>query len=175
MREFGKEHTVKDAFLGLLSFVAHVVAALWITTLLSVLLTAIAAGLLKSSLRDSLAWFLVGIVGLILGYIANRAVLQRSACWVWIPGLIFLGFAIWDTVRRYDARWYQGCSATETVVNSFLVADSSKCGGGGPTLAVLFFTTPAFSSITYSLGARSALIVSRRKNNVSQPVRSSEG
>jgi hypothetical protein len=100
--------------------------------------------------------------GFVLGFLLNRKGSNRSACWVWPIGLAWLAYAIWDSVRSYDARWYQGCTASENVVNAFFILNARKCGGGESTLAGLFFTLPAISSVAYSIGAWIRLLSRKR-------------
>jgi hypothetical protein len=104
--------------------------------------------------------------GLVLGFLLNRKDSDRSACWVWPIGVAWLAYAIWDSVRGYDPRWYQGCTPWENVVNAFFIADAHKCGGGESSLAGLFFTTPAINSVAYSIGAWLGLLYAKRSNKI---------
>jgi hypothetical protein len=109
-------------------------------------------------IANPVVWF----PGFALGFFLNRKGSNRSACWVWLIGLAWLAYAIWDSVHSYDARWYQGCTASQNVVNAFFILNSRKCGGGESTLAGLFFTLPAISSVAYSIGAWLGLLSGKR-------------
>ena len=91
--------------------------------------------------------------GLVLGFLLNYVTRHRAACWVWVCGLAWLAVGILDSVRYYDRRFSQGCSAFENVANSFFALDSHRCGGGESTLGWLFFTMPALNSAAYTVGA----------------------
>jgi len=153
----------------------HATAALLIVSVGSTIVIALAENVLSAMPNnDFAAECLVFVIGIGAGFFVNRAAFTRVACWVWLPGLIWLAFGLWDSVRHYDPRWSQGCSATEYVINSFFVLDSSRCSGAeGPTLSGLFFTLPAYSSVAYSVGAWIALRVGRRRRNTSASLHSS--
>jgi hypothetical protein len=59
--------------------------------------------------------------------------------------------------KNHPPQWHQGCSVAQSAINAFFMTDSSKCGDGDEALYGLFFTLPAFCSITYSVGAWIAL------------------
>lgn len=151
-----------------LGFVFHALVAMLFVSLISIAAMAATADMLASlPFKDIFAECLVFIIALGVGFVANRAALTWVACWVWIPGLTWLAFGIWDSVQYFDPRWSQGCSAGQYVVNSFFVLDSSRCSGGeGPTLSGLFFSLPAFCSVAYAVGASIALRACRGKNTV---------
>jgi hypothetical protein len=96
------------------------------------------------------------------GFLVNRVALMRVACWVWVPGLIWLAFGLLGWVQHYDPRWHGGCSVGQDVVNAFFLVDSRKCGGGDEGLNWLVFTFPASNSVAYAVGAWIALWVGRR-------------
>jgi hypothetical protein len=100
-------------------------------------------------LANPLCWGPAFALGLALNYIAR----QRSACWVWLCGFVWAGMGIQDSVRYYNPLYSQGCTNFENIVNAFVTLNSHRCGGGGSTLAGLFFTFPAVSSVAYSVGA----------------------
>jgi hypothetical protein len=108
---------------------------------------------------------LVWGAALALGFFVNRITCDHSAYWVWLPGIAWLAYAIWDSVHLYDPRWYQGCTASENVVNAFFVLNSRRCGGGESTLSGIFFTVPAANSVAYSVGAWIGLSARRRRNS----------
>lgn len=100
--------------------------------------------------------------GFALGLLVNQKTLQHIACWVWLVGVAWLAAGIWDSINSYDARFYQGCSALENVVNGFFILNSHRCGGGSSTLEGLIFTIPALSSVAYSIGAWVPILRQRR-------------
>jgi hypothetical protein len=50
---------------------------------------------------------------------------------------------------------------------TFLVLNARKCGGGGSTLAGIFFTMPAMSSVVYAAGAWVALRSKQHRDRAS--------
>lgn len=145
-------------------FLLHTLAALPVGGITAVLLVGAIASFLPSRYQnDLLNWCPIFVIGLAFGFVANRKSLKNVACWVWLSGVAWLALGIWTSMRSYDPRYYQGCSATENVVNAFFVLNGHKCGGGSSTLAGVFFTIPAFDCIAYSVGAWAALRVARRK------------
>jgi len=148
-----------------LGFILHTLIASVLASVISICIIAIAANVLPN--KGIFIECLVFAVALGIGFLVNRVTLTRLACWVWLPGLVWLVFAIRDSVRDFDPRWYQGCSATQNVVNAFFVLDSHRCGGGGSTLAGVFFTLPAFCSLAYSVGAWIALRTGLQVSNSS--------
>lgn len=91
--------------------------------------------------------------GFALGLVLNYSARQRLAYRVWLCGFAWMAVGIQDSVHYYNPLYSQGCSNFENVVNAFLTLNSHRCGGGGSTLAGLFFTFPAVSSVAYSIGA----------------------
>jgi hypothetical protein len=159
-----RQPVTKNIFGAIFSYVVHSLTALLITPLISVLFAIVTANWLASwPARDNAFLCVVGMIGMFLGYVASRVTLGSAGCWVWIPGLTWLGFGIWDSVRYFDPRWSQGCSAGQDVINSFFVLDSSRCSGA-EGLSGLISTLPAFCSVAYAVGAWAALRVGRQKN-----------
>jgi len=150
----------------------HAILSLIVSPFIVVMLAAAADGFLKDGVPrrlfdlGGLANPLVWGPGLVLGFLFNRKEFNRSACWVWPVGMAWLAYAIWDSVQSYDPRWYQGCTAAENVVNAFFILDSGKCGRGESTLAGLFFTMPAISSVAYSIGALFGLLSKKRQGKI---------
>jgi hypothetical protein len=171
MTHTDRQPATRDLFGATFPYVVHSLTALLIAPLVCMLLVVAATEWLASRPASDIAsWCVVFIVGIILGYVANRVTLGSAACWVWVPGLIWLLLGIWDSVRLYDPRWHQGCSAAQNVVNTFFVADSSKCGGTEDLSAVIF-ALPAFCSAAYSVGAWIELRMRRRHKNTVAPAR----
>jgi hypothetical protein len=160
-----KRNESRDIGSAIMIFVLHVFMAMVIGSLIMVAIAIIVAPFLQDAprLESVVDWggFLNPIVwlpGILLGFLVNRFLNRlipgHFACWVWIIGGIWLTAAIGNSVRYYDARYAEGCSIAQRVVNDFLVLNSHRCGGGGEsTLAGLFFTMPAVSSIGYAVGA----------------------
>jgi hypothetical protein len=166
----GTKGSVQKLCLSVFWFAVHSLAAVPLAAVISVLSVGFLAGAIPyRTLGDVLAWLLTFAIGCSLGFFVNRDLRQIVPCLVWISGLTWLALGIHGSVRDYDPRWYQGCTAAENVVNAFFVDDSSKCGGGESTLATLFFTMPALSSVAYSVGAWIALR-GRRDKGVVPPV-----
>ena len=142
------------------SFLLHTSAAMIVSPIIVVLLVLSANYIFKSLSFQSKAITEIGGVanpliwgpGFILGFVVNRATLHCAACWVWLCGIGWLAIGILGSVHNYDARFYQGCSALENVVNAFFILNSHRCGGGSSTLAGLFFTVPAMNSVAYAAG-----------------------
>jgi hypothetical protein len=168
---------LRRAGVTMFSFVAQTLTALGLGTVITVLVVAVAGIVVPKQVSnntfvgDILMWCVTFAVGFGLGYCINRIAHGRVACWVWVPGLIWVTYAIRDWVRHYDPRWFQGCSAAQDVLNAFLILDSSKCGGGEEGLNAVFFTLPAFCSIAYSIGAWIALRVGRNRRKTAPSVR----
>ena len=160
----GTKSSVRKLGLGALWFVLHSLAAMPLAALIS----ALAGGLLLGAFPyrtagNVLFWLLTLAIGYSLGLFVNRDLRRVVPCFVWVCGLTWLALGINSSVRGYDPRWYQGCTATQNAVNAFFVAESSKCGGGESTLYSVLFTMPALTSIGYSIGA---LIGLKKKRDI---------
>ena len=146
----------------------HAIASLIVGPVIVFMVVGIADGIFGNSPlkpifeRGGLANPFIWGPGFVLGFLVNRIISGRFACWVWPLGVVWLAYGIWDSVHLYDPRWYQGCSASENVVNAFFILNSRKCGGGSSTLAGILFTLPAVNTIAYSLGAWLGLLSKRR-------------
>jgi hypothetical protein len=88
--------------------------------------------------------------GLLLGMLVNRFTLGRTACWVWLAGMVWTAYGIYVTLFSYHVRFDGICSPLDNIASAFLSFVSNYCGGGEN---VVSFTLPTFSSISYSLGA----------------------
>lgn len=108
------------------------------------------------------AWYLPFVwgPGLILGFLANRRMLQSTACFVWMPGLIWLVLGTFDqTFHRPNwASWI-------VAVKEGMFPVSQNGCGTTECLGVLVYTMPAVNSVAYSLGAWLALRSTRKKDN----------
>ena len=95
---------------------------------------------------------MIAFTAFLLGYMVSSSRFNgRAAMFVWIIGLAWMMFGIYDTTRYWSASW----SPEKTrwgymLANLFgptLKCSSSEC------LGELLFTTPFVASITYSIGA----------------------
>ena len=95
--------------------------------------------------------------GLALGLFVNRRTLHRAACFVWIPGLVWLDCGIINTSRG----WHPvGISPMAKVRIELFPLKQGECGMT-ECLGVMFYTWPALNSVAYSIGATMALVFNR--------------
>jgi len=92
--------------------------------------------------------------GLILGLLVNLFVPNRTACWVWMAGIVWIACGVFASLSIYHARFAGICSPLDSIINGFFSYGSSYCGDHENLTR---FTVPTFSSIAYSLGAWVAL------------------
>lgn len=98
--------------------------------------------------------------GLIMGLLVNRFVLNRSACWVWLAGIVWLAVGIFAALSFYHARFEGICSPLDSITNGFFrFPKNAYCGD---MMNLIHFTLPTLSAIAYSLGAWIALRLVRR-------------
>jgi len=118
------------------------------TTVVTVLQEIGLDGLLRRFNFD--AWYLpiVWGPGFLLGFLVNRRTLHRAACFVWLPGQVWLATGILGKISH-------GYNWTQVRIDLFPLK-ASECGAT-ECLDVLFGTWPALNSITYSIGAAIAL------------------
>jgi hypothetical protein len=109
-----------------------------------------------------LAWGTALLVGLLV----NRRTRNRSACWVWLLGVGWMGWMIFDALKLFDPRWCQGCSAAQMIWRNFFGLNVSSCTD--ECLGKLFATFPMFCSIGYSVGAMFGLHLAQ-KASLSSP------
>jgi hypothetical protein len=151
-------------------FALHVFVAMVIGSLFIFVAGAIADPLLEHApsrlksvvecggLLNPVVWVPGVVLGLFVNRFLNRLTSRRDAgCWVWIVGVAWLSLGILGSVRSYEARYAQGCSALQDVFNAFVILNTRRCEGGESTLAGIFFTIPAINSIGYAVGAALAL------------------
>lgn len=97
--------------------------------------------------------------GFALGFLVNRAMRDRSACWGWPLSTGWLGHCMWDDCRAYRfPPWFppKGDFIHRAWHMFFTSPNDAKAWGGSP-LALLICTMPALGSVAYSLGAWVAL------------------
>jgi hypothetical protein len=97
--------------------------------------------------------------GLLLGFLVTKRKSNRSACWVWVAGAIWLGLGMLNAYSPLGSHpWYnppwcpRGCSFLQQVWDDMFDVTGNKCGGS-ECLGELLFTAPFFCSIAYSVGA----------------------
>jgi hypothetical protein len=95
---------------------------------------------------------MIATIALLLGYFAARLIFDgRAATSIWIIGLAWMIFGIYDTTRNWSASW-----SPEKTRWAYMMANlfgpTLKCSGS-ECLGELFLTTPFTASITYSVGA----------------------
>jgi CDP-diglyceride synthetase len=95
---------------------------------------------------------MIAITAFLLGYFVSVHIFKgRAATFVWIIGLAWMMFGIYDTTRYWSASW-----SPEKTRWGYMLANlfgpTRKCSGS-ECLGELFFTTPFTASIVYSIGA----------------------
>ena len=95
---------------------------------------------------------MIAITAFPLGYFVSLSIFNgRAATFVWIIGLAWMMFGIYDTTRYWSAGW-----SPEKTRWGYMLANlfgpTLKCSGS-ECLGEVFFTTPFTASITYSIGA----------------------
>ena len=100
------------------------------------------------------------LAALILGYVVNRYMGDRVACWVGVAGLLFMVLLILGSYPGYRHPGYELAASkhsfTNYIVGSLFALDPNRCPGD-ECLGKLFFTTPMLNSVAYSIGAAAAL------------------
>jgi hypothetical protein len=95
---------------------------------------------------------MIATTAFLLGYFAAGKVLNgRAATFVWIIGLVWIVFGLYDETRNWSATWSPQQTRLGYALANFF-GPSEKCGAS-ECLAELLFTTPFAASIAYSLGA----------------------
>jgi hypothetical protein len=111
---------------------------------------------------------LIWLPGFVLGFLINRRMRHRAACFVLIPGLIWLFLGVLETI----ASWKQGGKTAMAQVQSDLFpttqSDYASCGST-ECLGQLVYTWPALNALTYSLGAAAGLLSRRGEANADEP------
>ncbi len=112
-------------------------------------------------IRSLDAWYgpFVWWPGLVLGFFVNRRTLQRAACFVWFPGVLWLAAGV---LSRATAWRPEGMSWMTQVRIDLFPLKQGECGMT-ECLYSLFHTWPALNSVTYSIGAALALLINRDK------------
>jgi len=112
-------------------------------------------------IRSAYEWYSPWVwwPGIVLGFVVNRRTLQRAACLVWLPGLLWLAIGI----LHIATGWHPvGVSRMTEVRISLFPLEQGECRWT-ECVYVLFTTYPALNSITYSIGAAIALLINQDK------------
>lgn len=157
-------------FRALGSFLLHASAAMIISPVIVFASILTVVGLFNNSrginsalnAGDALSPFLWG-PGLVMGLLVNRFALRRTACWVWLAGIVWLACGILVALHFYRARFAGICSPLDSITNGFFfsVTRHSVCGDGANLMR---FTLPTLSAVAYSFGAWIALRLVRHAN-----------
>jgi hypothetical protein len=89
------------------------------------------------------------VTAITLGYLLNRKLGHSAAIWVWVAGLVWLTYGIYDESRFWHNTLHS--SRLSFILDDFF-GPTSKCGGN-ECLGEFLFTTPAAATLGYSLGA----------------------
>jgi hypothetical protein len=94
---------------------------------------------------------------LLLGYLEGGRRPDRSACWVGPVGVVILAIVFFDSASpgrqpAYRLKQSQGPNMLTETAGSLFGLDPNSCGGD-ECLGRLPFTTPALTSVAYSIGA----------------------
>ena len=160
---FGRDEESK----AIVHFVGHSFVATALATLAVIMCDSALAIALRPFLRgpifDAGSWLgpLVWWPGLLLGFLVNRVTRHRSACFVWIAGLILLAYPALANLA------YSNPHAGSSLMGRLFPRQQADCAAS-ECLDVLFNTWPALNSITYSLGACLAFLVKGRKTDVTE-------
>ena len=102
--------------------------------------------------------------GLLLGFFVNRRTLHRAACFVWLPGLIWLVVGMLEraSYAQDSLSWW-----TQVRIELFPVG-RSDCGST-ECLGVAVYTWPAVNSVAYSIGAALVLLFKRGGSDGEEP------
>ena len=95
-----------------------------------------------------------------LGFFVNRRMLHRAACFVWLPGLVWLALGI-QSILSMATSWgpVEMSSMTHLRVELFPMTRSDYDGCAlNQCLGPLLWTWPALSAVTYSIGAALGLL-----------------
>jgi len=95
---------------------------------------------------------MIAATAIVLGYFAaNRILDGRAATFVWIIGLAWIVFGIYDETKYWSATWSPEKTHWAYALANFF-GPTVKCSGS-ECLAELLYTTPFTASVTYSVGA----------------------
>jgi hypothetical protein len=97
--------------------------------------------------------------GFALGFLVNRAMRDRSACWAWPLSTAWLAYYIWDECRayRFPPSFPPKGDFVHRAWHMFFTSFNDAKAWGASPLELIFGTLPALGAIGYSLGAWVAL------------------
>lgn len=101
----------------------------------------------------------ISVIAMLLGFYIAPRLLPGGAFLAWLPGLLWLGYGMWDESRHWNPSWSDVPSRWQYAVNNFL---TTRCGST-ECLGELIFTYPFAASVAYSVGA----IAGRRRDRCS--------
>jgi hypothetical protein len=105
----------------------------------------------------------IAFTAFLLGaFVSGRIRKGQAANFVWIIGLLWLLFGMYDETRYWSAIWSVEKTHLGYILANFL-GPADRCSGS-ECLGELFYTTPFAASITYSIGAYIRKRQMRRKN-----------
>jgi hypothetical protein len=94
----------------------------------------------------------IAFTALLLGYFVSFRVFRaRAARWIWVLGLLWLTFGIFDETKFWGPSWSSEKSRAGYVFAQFF-GPTSKCSGS-ECLDELFYTMPFVASVMYSVGS----------------------
>jgi hypothetical protein len=143
-----------------MAMLVSVVLALVLDLSTRILLTAIGHGEILHRV-DVEAWYgpLVWGPGLVLGVLVNRHFRHRTAYLTWLPGMIWIVFAVLTAGSwRHD-----GPSRMAEARLDLFPLKQGECGTT-ECLGVLLYTWPFVNALTYSFGAAIAFACSRENS-----------
>ena len=95
---------------------------------------------------------MIAATAFLLGYFAAGFIFSgRAANFIWIIGIAWLVFGMYETTRYWSANWSPEKTRWGYMVTN-LFGPTLKCSGS-ECLGELIFTTPFTASVTYSIGA----------------------
>lgn len=137
----------------LLHFLGHLLIAVVGSFLVYLPFYVVLSTLLKEPLLPA-----VLLAGAVVGYFMNRKEKDRSAYFIWVVPLIFVGYEILDNSRSFSQSWAHQ-SFPRFIWDNFF---GQECGGS-ECLDELFFTAPLFAATGYSVAAYFAPRFSRKE------------
>jgi hypothetical protein len=90
--------------------------------------------------------------GLVLGFFVNRRMLHRTACFVWLPGLLWLAWGILSVATSWGPVGMSSMTHVRVELFPMSHRDYDACAVS-ECLGPLVWTWPAVNAVTYSIGA----------------------
>jgi hypothetical protein len=92
-----------------------------------------------------------------LGFFVNRRMLHRAACFVWLPGLVWLALGILSMATSSGPVEMSSMAHLRVELFPMTRSDYDACALN-QCLGPLLWTWPALSAVTYSIGAALGLL-----------------